>query len=83
MFGYINVRCLSVRVDRTAAHVGNHVQLISRGLHPLGYFSYTFYLSKYMFYLSKYMFKLFMICCVTQSYNNRIQTNKFPNPSQC
>ena len=36
MFGYINVQCLSVRVDRAAAHVGNHVQLISRGLHPLG-----------------------------------------------
>ena len=37
MFGYINVQCLSVRVDRASAHVGNHVQLISRGLHPLGY----------------------------------------------
>ena len=28
---------VDVRVDRAAAHVGNHVQLISRGLHPLGY----------------------------------------------
>ena len=33
----VDVQCLSVRVDRAAAHVGNHVQLISRGLHPLGY----------------------------------------------
>ena len=32
------MQCLSVRVDRAAARVGNHVQLISRGLHdPLGY----------------------------------------------
>ena len=37
MFGYVNVQGLSVCVGRASAHVGNHAQLISRGLHPLGY----------------------------------------------
>ena len=37
MFGYVNVQGLCVRVGRAAAHVGNHAQLIYRGLHPLGH----------------------------------------------